>query len=137
MKDTMGLYLVACDRLFYEGRVKAVTVPTVDGELGILPNHEPIFIAVSMGELRFTKDNDEVVAVFVTPGFAEVANNRMRIMVQTIELAEEIDVNRAREAQERAEEALRQKQSMIEYHATTASLARAMERMKEAQRHMH
>ncbi|MCR5785224.1 MAG: ATP synthase F1 subunit epsilon [Eubacterium sp.] len=137
MAVTMGLYLVACDRLFYEGRIEHITVPTADGELGIWPNHEELFIAISMGELRFVKEDGEQVDVFVTEGFAEVANNRMKIMVQTIEKPEEIDINRAKEAEERAKEALRQKRSIQEYHQTKASLARAMERMKQASRHSH
>ncbi len=137
MAETMGLYLVACDRLFYEGRIEHITVPTVDGELGIWPHHEELFIAITMGSLRFTKEGGEVTEVFVTDGFAEVANNRMRVMVQTIELPEEIDINRAREAEERAKEALRQKRSIQEYHRSAASLARAMERMKQASRHSH
>ena len=134
--ETMGLYLVACDRLFYEGRVCSVVVPTEDGELGIMPHHEELFIAISIGEMRFQKEDGTWVSVFVSTGFAEVANNRMRVMVQSVELPEEIDVNRAREAKERAEEELRQKRSIQEYHQSRMAMARAMERMKEANRHM-
>ena len=55
----------------------------------------------------------------------------------TVELPEEIDYNRAMEAKERAEEELRQKRSIQEYYHSSVSLARAIERMKAAQRHMH
>ena len=59
-------------------------------------------------------------------------NNRVTILVDTAEKPEEIDIKRAKEARERAEEQLRQKQSMQEYYVSKASLARAMARMKAA-----
>ena len=70
------------------------------------------------------------VDIAVGAGFAEVVNNRVTILVDTAERPEEIDVRRAEEAKERAEERLRQKQSIREYHLSKAALARAMARLK-------
>ena len=64
-------------------------------------------------------------------GFAQMVNNRATVIVDTCEYPEEIDLRRAEEAKERAEEQLRQKQSIAEYHISKASLARAMARLKE------
>ena len=69
-------------------------------------------------------------------GFAEIMNNRVSVLVNTAERPEDIDVKRAEEAKERAEERLRQKQSIQEYHLSQASLARAMARLK-ASRNKH
>ena len=66
-------------------------------------------------------------------GFAEIVNNRVTLIVDTAERPEDIDVRRAREQRERAEEQLRQKQSTQEYYHTQASLARAMNRLRLAQ----
>ena len=68
--------------------------------------------------------------VFYSMGFVEIVNNRVTLLVETAEHPEEIDIARAREAKERAEEQLRQKQSIQEYYHSRASLARAMTRLK-------
>ena len=72
---------------------------------------------------------------FTGLGFAYVENNSVVVFVDTAERPEEIDLRRAEEAKERAEEKLRQETSRQEYYHTQASLARAMSRMKEAARH--
>ena len=73
-------------------------------------------------------DNWEYAVVGM--GFVEIVNNRVTLLVETAEHPEEIDIARAREAKERAEEQLRQKQSIQEYYHSRASLARAMTRLK-------
>ena len=71
-------------------------------------------------------------------GFVEVSSdNQVEVLVDTIERPEEIDVRRAREAKERVEERMRQHQSKMEYHRNAASLARAMARLKEANKYRH
>ena len=104
-------------------------IPTIDGEKGILAHHENMVIAVEIGELRFRKPDGEWVTAVVSKGFAEIVNNRASVLVNTAERPEDIDVKRAEEAKERAEEQLRQKQSMQEYYMSKASLARAMTRL--------
>ena len=69
----------------------------------------------------------------VSKGFAEIVNNRASVLVNTAERPEDIDVKRAEEAKERAEEQLRQKQSIQQYYHTQASLARAMNRLRVSQ----
>ena len=70
-------------------------------------------------------------------GFVEIVNNRVTLLVETAEHPEEIDIARAREAKERAEEQLRQKQSIQEYYHTQASLSRAMARLRVGHRQKH
>lgn len=128
--DTFGLKIISSDRLFYEGRCRKMIIPAPDGELGILPNHENMVIAVNVGDARMEIEEGVWTDVAVGAGFAEVVNNRVTILVDTAERPDEIDVRRAEEAKERAEEQLRQKQSIQEYYRTQASLARAMNRLK-------
>lgn len=131
--DTFGLKIISSDRLFYEGRCRKIIIPAPDGELGILPNHENMVIAVNVGDARMEVEEGVWTDVAVGAGFAEVVNNRVTILVDTAERPDEIDVRRAEEAKERAEEQLRQKQSIQEYYRTQASLARAMNRLKVSQ----
>ncbi|GAA0793973.1 ATP synthase F1 subunit epsilon [Clostridium sp. AF19-22AC] len=131
--DTFGLKIIASDRVFYEGRCRKLTLPAPDGEMGILANHENMVIAVTVGDARMEIEEGNWVDVAVGAGFAEVVNNRVTVLVDTAERPEEIDVRRAEEAKERAEEQMRQKQSIQEYYRTQASLARAMNRLKVSQ----
>ncbi|MBU3875891.1 ATP synthase F1 subunit epsilon [Faecalicatena sp. AGMB00832] len=131
--DTFGLKIIASDRVFYEGRCRKLILPAPDGEMGILANHENMVIAVNVGDARMEIEEGNWVDVAVGRGFAEVVNNRVTVLVDTAERPEEIDVRRAEEAKERAEEQMRQKQSIQEYYRTQASLARAMNRLKVSQ----
>ena len=129
--DTFGLKIIASDRVFYIGRCRKLILPAPDGKMGILP--ENMVIAISVGDARMEIEEGSWVDIAVGAGFAEVVNNRVTILVDTAERPEEIDVRRAEEAKERAEEQLRQKQSLQEYYRTQASLARAMNRLKVSQ----
>ena len=128
--DTFGLKIIASDRVFYEGRCRKLVIPAPDGEKGILPNHENMVIAVKIGMARMEIEEGNRVEVALGRGFAEVVNNRVTLLVETAEHPEEIDIARAREAKERAEEQLRQKQSIQEYHMNQLALSRAMARLR-------
>ena len=128
--STFSLKIISTDKVFYDGKCEYLVIPTIDGEKGILAHHENMVIAVEIGELRFRKPDGEWVTAVVSKGFAEIVNNRASVLVNTAERPEDIDVKRAEEAKERAEEQLRQKQSIQEYYLSQASMARAMTRLK-------
>lgn len=131
--DTFGLKIIASDKVFYEGRCRKLIIPAPDGEKGILANHENMVIAIVVGTAKVQlAGEDEWKDLAVGSGFAEIVNNRVTLLVDTAERPEDIDVRRAKEQQERAEEQMRQKQSIQEYYHTQASLARAMNRLKLA-----
>ena len=131
--DTFGLKIIASDKVFYEGRCRNLVIPAPDGEKGILPNHENMIIAIAVGIARMEIEEGKWQEVAVGTGFVEIVNNRVTLRVDTAERPEDIDVRRAEEQRERAEEQMRQKQSIQEYYHTQASLARAMNRLKLAQ----
>ena len=129
--NTFYLKVIAANRVFYSGRCRSIIVPEFDGQKGILAHHEDMVIAVDEGEMRFQPEgSDNWEYAVVGMGFVEIVNNRVTLLVETAEHPEEIDIARAREAKERAEEQLRQKQSIQEYYHSRASLARAMTRLK-------
>lgn len=131
--NTFSLKIIASDKVFYSGKCGIVIVPALDGEQAIMAHHQDMVIATQVGEVRFKEDEgaDWQKAV-VGIGFVHIANNRVTMLVDTAERPEDIDEVRARQALERAQEQLRQKQSIQEYHVSQASLARAMLRLKEA-----
>ena len=130
--DTFGLKIIASDKVFYEGRCRKLTIPAPDGEMGILPNHENMVIAIAVGIAYMEAEEGKRQDIALGQGFAEIVNNRVTLLVDTAERPEEIDVRRAEEQRERAEEQMRQKQSIQEYYHTQASLARAMNRLRLA-----
>ena len=91
-----------------------------------------MLIAIVPGTVRIETESGEKIKAVVSSGFAEVINNRVKVLVLTAERPEDIDIVRAREAKEKAEEQLRQKQSIQEYHLNKMALARAMSRLSAA-----
>ncbi len=131
--NTFSLKVIACDKVFYDGRCAQVVLPLHDGLKAIQAHHENMVIAVVVGIARMESTEGEVTEIAVGTGFAEIVNNRVTLLVDTAERPEDIDVRHAREQREHAQERMRQKQSIQEYYHTQASLARAMNRLKLAQ----
>ena len=137
--NTFSLKVIASDKVFFDGKCGIIIVPALDGEQAIMSHHEDMVIATKEGEVRFKeKEDDDWTKVVVGVGFVYISHNRVIMLVDTAERPEDIDrvraidIRRAQEAKERAEEQLRQKQSIQEYHVSQASMARAMLRLKEA-----
>ena len=129
--NTFYLKVIAANRVFYSGRCQSIIVPCSDGQKEILARHEEMVIAIDEGQMKFKEEGSDCWEnAVVGMGFVEIFNNRVTLLVETAERPEEIDVSRAREAKERAQEQLRQKQSIQEYYHSRASLARAMARLK-------
>lgn len=130
--STFSLEIIATDKVFYRGKCQCVILPAIDGELAVMAHHEEMAISIVIGTIRYKLEDGTWVDVVVSNGMAMVASNRVSVTVYTAERPEDIDILRAKEAAERAEEQLRQKQSIQEYHQSQASLARALTRIKEA-----
>ncbi len=124
--------VIASNRVFYEGKCRSLVLPELDGEKGILAHHENMIIAIENGVMKIQQEDGEWIEAAVSSGFAQIINNRVLVLVLSAEKPEEIDIRRAQEAKERAEEQLRQKQSLQEYHISQASLSRAMTRIERS-----
>ena len=129
MKE-FNLKIYSSNKVFYDGPATSLILPTPDGSLGVLADHENMVVALDIGELHIKYKDEPWITAAVGKGFAEIINNKVSVLSSTVELPEEIDANRAREAKERAEEHMRQHKSMREYYITQADLARAMNRLK-------
>lgn len=119
--------------VFTEEDVDMVVAPGIDGTLGILPRHAPLVTILSSGELRVTKGGNEQ-ALIVFGGFMEVANDRVIVLADTAERAEEIDVARAEEARQRAESSIANRQSAVDLEHAAVELRRANLRLRIGQR---
>ena len=129
------LKVISSNRIFYEGFCTCLIIPSVDGEKAIMAHHEEVIVSVDNGEMRMQKEEGgEWSYAVLGKGFCMVANNRVTVLADTVERPEEVDANRAKEALERAQERLRQKQSIQEYHMTQAAMARALTRLKETEK---
>ncbi len=134
--NTFELKIIACDRVFFEGECESLTFPAYDGQMQILANHAPMTTAIEVGDVRFKpKDGDWQVAI-CSDGLLRCGHNKVNIIVYSAERPEEIDAFRAEAALERAKEKLQQKQSIIEYHVSSASLSRAMARLQGKNRYL-
>ena len=126
--------IVTGERVVYtEDDVDMVVAPGIDGTLGILPRHAPLITVLSSGELRIKKDGREH-ALVVFGGFMEVTPDRVIVLADTAEHAEEIDVARAEEARRRAESSIANRQSMVDLEQAEAALRRANLRLRIGQR---
>lgn len=131
--STFNLEIITPEKKFFSDKVEMIILKTIGGEVGILPQHAPTVMTVAIGNIRI-KQNGEWKEAVLTEGFMEVRQDETIILVDTAEWPGEIDVNRAKEAKERAEERLRRQTSQLEYIQSKAAVARAMERLKSARK---
>jgi F-type H+-transporting ATPase subunit epsilon len=130
----LSVEIITGERVVYEEHdVDMVVAPGADGALGILPSHAPLFSLLSLGEMRVIKGGQEQsLAVF--GGFLEIANDHVRVLADSAERAEEIDVERAEEARHRAETRKGERVSVEEMLRTEAAMRRSMVRLKISRR---
>lgn len=119
-------------KLLEESGIDEVIAPGVEGQLAVLPKHAPFMTMLAPGELILKRGNDEMEFA-VTGGFFEVLNDRVIVLADAAERAEEIDVQRAEEARERARLALERRDSTEDLAAAQASLQRALIRLRIAE----
>lgn len=127
------LDIVTAERLVYSEEVDMIVAPGSEGELGILPHHAPLMTTLQPGELLI-KQGGEDFSMAVTGGFLEVRPDRVTVLADAAERAEEIDMARAEEAKRRAEERLGKEPAEADAARAEAALRRSMIRLKVAQK---
>jgi F-type H+-transporting ATPase subunit epsilon len=137
MADKLKLELVTPYKRVLSEEVDEVTAPGSIGEFGVLPDHTSLLTTLKVGELTYKKGN-ETFHVAVNWGYVEVEDNVMTVLVETAEPADQIDLERARAALARAEEALRKLTSEDkEFKAMESALERALIRVQVASKKLH
>ena len=128
----LHLEIVTAERLVLSDDVDQVNAPTTDGRVGILPRHMPLITVLTEGELSIIKNGVRTeFAVF--GGFMIVLPDRVTILADSCDRSDEIDLDRAEEARQRAEERIAQRKSDQDMIQAEAELRRAMMQIRIAQ----
>ncbi len=131
---TIKLDIVTAERVVLSEDVEYVSAPGVDGILGILPRHQPLLTALTVGELHYKKGGQEFDFA-IGGGFMEVRPDKVTVLADSAEHAEEIDEQRAEQARQRAQQTLKEKpRGDVEFARIEQSLRRAELRLKVARR---
>ncbi|MCD6032073.1 MAG: synthase epsilon subunit [Thermomicrobiales bacterium] len=134
MAGKLDVEIVTGERVvFEETDVDMVVAPGGAGTLGILPEHAPLVTTLSFGELRIKKGTGEQ-SILVYGGFMEVNDDKVLVLADSAERAEEVDVERAETARRRAEESIAGRQATMDLEEAQASLRRANLRLRVGQR---
>jgi len=134
MADKLKLQLVTPYKKVLSQEVDEVTAPGAMGELGVLPGHTPLLTTLKIGELSY-RDGNETFHVAVNWGYLEIEEEKVNVLVETAEPADDIDLARAKAALGRAEEALKKLSPEDKnYKIMEAALERAMIRIQVAGR---
>jgi len=128
--DTFDVHILAADKTLYEGPCVSLTIPTNDGERGILAHHSSLLAAIVTGMIRWKLPGQEFQLAAVSPGMVKVEDNNVLVLVDSAERPEEIDEARAHREADQAREAILQKKSWQEYQLAQAALARALNRLR-------
>ena len=130
---TFRLELVTAERMVYSDDVDMVIAWGLEGQLGILPHHAPLMTMLQPGELIIKKENEETYMA-VSGGFLEVRPDKVIILADACERAEEIDLARAEEAKQRAGEIMEAPSPETDSAAAEAALRRSLVRLKVAEK---
>jgi len=131
MADTFQLEIVTPEKMVVRDVAEEMQIPGKDGYLGILPGHAPLITELAVGEITYRKENT-THRLAVAWGFAEVLPDKVTILAETAEHAEEIDAKRAQEAKQRAESALAKSNTEEDFKRTAGDLKRAQTRLEVA-----
>ncbi len=133
LPSSIELHIVTPDRAIVREQVDEVEIPGVEGYFGVLPGHTPMLAELAVGELWY-RQGQEKTYLSIAFGFAEVLPDRVTVLAQIAERAEEIDPARAEEAKKRAEARLQQAASDVDYDRARAALQKSLARLHVASR---
>jgi F-type H+-transporting ATPase subunit epsilon len=127
------LQIVTPDKLLVREQVDEVEIPGSEGYFGVLPGHTPMLASLAVGELWYRKGQEKTYLA-IAFGFAEVLPDRVTILAQLAERAEEIDITRAEESKKRAESRLTAPRADVDYERARAALVKSLARLQVASR---
>lgn len=125
------LDIVTAERMVYSEDIDILIAPGIEGELGILPGHTPLMTILQPGEMRVRRGNEEF-SLAISGGFLDVRPDKIIVLADSAERDEEIDLDRAEEARNRASERLNRKTSDTDVTRAEAALHRSVARIKVA-----
>jgi F-type H+-transporting ATPase subunit epsilon len=133
MADTFELEIVTPEKIVARVPAEEAQIPGKDGYFGILPGHAPLISELGVGEISY-RSGGATHHLAVAWGFAEVLPDKVTVLAETCERSDEIDVNRAESAKQRAEERLSRNDADVDYQKAAADLKRAETRIEVAEK---
>ena len=130
---SLQLNIVSAERALVDERVDEVEIPGAEGYFGVLPGHTPLLALLGAGELWYRKGQEKQY-LLIGFGFAEVQPDRVTILAQIAEKAEEIDVTRAEAAKKRAEERLSHPVTDMDFERARIAMMKSLIRLQVATR---
>lgn len=132
MATALHVDIVAPDKRVFQGEARGIRAPGVGGSFEIRYNHAPMIAAIGVGPLVLTQAGRETITFATSGGFIEVLGNVVTVLAETVEHASDIDVDRARAAEERARERLAHADSSVDRARAERALERARNRTRVA-----
>ena len=132
MAEVIKLEVVTPEQRLVRDDASQITIPGRNGYIGVLPGHAPLITELAVGEISYTNAAGQVKYLACAWGFAEVLPNKVTILAEIAELGEQINVNEAKEARERAQQALRIQTHGEEYEHARRQLELAENRLHVA-----
>jgi len=136
MAEALYLEIITPAKIVYKGNIESITIPGVKGSFQVLKNHAPLISVFEIGLVK-VKENVNTTKYFATGGgTVEVLNNNVLVLADSLEAVDEIDVERARRAKERAMERLTHKTEDTDIERARVALARAVNRLNLIEKHI-
>jgi F-type H+-transporting ATPase subunit epsilon len=133
LPTSIELQIVTPEKMLVREQVDEVEIPGTEGYFGVLPGHTPMLASLAVGELWYRKGQEKTY-LSIAYGFCEVLPDRVTILAQLAERAEDIDVARAEEARKRAEARLTASKGQVDYERARTSLAKSLARLQVSSR---
>jgi F-type H+-transporting ATPase subunit epsilon len=133
MAETFQLEIVTPEKMVVKDVAEEMQIPGKNGYLGILPGHAPLITELAVGEISYRKGG-QTYYLSVAWGFAEVLQDKVTILAETAEKPQEIDVKRAQESKQKAEEALKTGKTEDDFTRAEDALKRAETRLEVAEK---
>ncbi len=130
MANTIRVEIVSAEEQIYSGEAEMVIAPAEMGEVGVMPRHTPLITRLKPGEVKLQTAGQEDQFYFVSGGILEVQPHVVTVLADTALRAKDLDEAQAMEAKQRAEQALADKQSDIDYARAQAQLAEAAAQLR-------
>ena len=128
MAKLFGVKVICPERMFFEGEAEMLEMRTTEGEIGVFADHIPLTAVIAPGVLRI-KNADGTKEAALNEGFVEILGDKVIILAESCEWPEEIDVNRAQGAKDRAEKRLRGEEGEIDVTRAEIALRKALVRI--------
>jgi F-type H+-transporting ATPase subunit epsilon len=133
LADSFQLEIVTPEKLVVRDSAEEVQIPGRSGYIGVLPGHAPLITELGAGEISY-RSGGQSHRFSMAWGFAEVLPDRVTVLAETVERADEIDVPRAQESLRKAEESLSAAKSQADYAVANAKIERAQARLEVAEK---